>query len=156
MRYVWFWEDTLIGTIGIAADDDSITNLYFGKHQFDETLRQTPLIRRAFLQLEEYWRGERKYFDLPISPSGTAFQQMVWKALMEIPYGGTRSYKQLAAEINKEKAYRAVGMANYKNPIPIIIPCHRVIGSDGSLTGYLGGLEVKKMLLTLEKQNAKY
>ena len=111
------------------------------------------LTDNVFSQLEEYFSGARRSFDLPLNPRGTDFQRAVWKALVEIPYAQTRSYGQIAAAVGKPKAARAVGMANNKNPIIIIIPCHRVIGADGSLTGYGCGLPVKRALLELEKQN---
>lgn len=104
-------------------------------------------------QLDEYFAGERKVFDLPITFNGTDFQKKVWRALCEIPYGETRSYKEIAITIGNEKACRAVGMANNKNPITIIVPCHRVIGSNSKLVGYAGGLDMKKGLLELEKNN---
>ena len=101
-------------------------------------------------QLDEYFAGRRQRFELPLAPQGTAFQQAVWQALLQIPFGQTRCYSALAAEIERPKAVRAVGAANGANPIAIIIPCHRVIGSDGSLTGYAGGLPRKALLLKLE------
>ena len=104
-------------------------------------------------QLEEYLRGARTAFTLPLSTQGSAFQQRVWSSLQSIPYGQTRSYKQVAEHIGKPTASRAVGMANNKNPIMIIIPCHRVVGSDGSLVGYAAGLPVKQRLLELERQH---
>ena len=102
-------------------------------------------------QLEEYFAGKRKQFDLPLSLRGTEFQRQVWAALRDIPYGVTRSYGQIAQAVGRPKAVRAVGMANHRNPISIIVPCHRVVGADGSLTGYGGGLENKKFLLALER-----
>ena len=107
---------------------------------------------QALLQLGEYFKGQRRTFDLPLALQGTAFQRRVLEALQAIPYGETRSYKDIAAAIGQPKAVRAVGAANARNPIPIIIPCHRVIGSDGSLTGFGGGLEVKQTLLRLEAE----
>lgn len=106
---------------------------------------------RAYAQLCEYFDGKRKDFDLPISARGTVFQERVWQALTKIPYGKTVSYKQLAESIGNERACRAVGGANNKNPISIVIPCHRVIGAGGELVGYGGGLDMKKMLLQIEK-----
>ena len=103
-------------------------------------------------QLDEYFSGERKKFDLPLRPNGTKFQLADWMALQEIPYGETVSYGDIARAIGKPKAFRAVGMANHNNPISIIVPCHRVIGSDGKLTGYGGGLEIKRYLLDLEQK----
>ena len=102
-------------------------------------------------QLDGYFAGRRQRFDLPLAPTGTTFQRKVLEALQAIPYGETRSYKEVATAIGKPRAVRAVGAANGRNPIPIIIPCHRVIGSDGSLTGFGGGLEVKRRLLALEQ-----
>ncbi len=116
------------------------------------TQKDTPLISSAKRQLDEYFQGKRKSFDLPLSPFGTQFQQKVWNALCTIPYGETRSYKEIAAQIQNPKGCRAVGMANNRNPIMIIIPCHRVIGSNGSLTGYAGGLDIKQWLLAHEKR----
>ena len=103
------------------------------------------------MQLNEYFTGKRKKFDVPLNPQGTDFQRSVWKALQGIPYGKTKSYKQIAQAVGNPKACRAVGMANNKNPIWILIPCHRVIGSDGSLTGYGGGIKMKKKLLEIER-----
>jgi methylated-DNA-[protein]-cysteine S-methyltransferase len=114
--------------------------------------RETPLIKKAAEQLGEYFEGGRKSFNLPLSLHGTDFQIKVWNALQNIPYGKTLSYGELAAITGNPKASRAVGMANNRNPIPIIIPCHRVIGKDGSLTGYAGGLELKRQLLALENK----
>jgi len=115
-------------------------------------LRETPLLKRAGKQLMEYLAGERKEFDLPLALEGTEFQQAVWKALLSIPYGQTRSYSQIAASIGNPKACRAVGMANNRNPVAIIVPCHRVIGADGRLVGYGSGLDIKEKLLNLEKR----
>lgn len=110
----------------------------------------SPLLRRAALELEEYFSGRRKTFTVPMQPAGTPFQQLVWAALRIIPYGRTVSYRDIAAQIGKPAAVRAVGQANGRNPLPILIPCHRVIAADGSLGGYAFGLEVKRKLLALE------
>ena len=107
--------------------------------------------REAITQLEEYFRGVRQEFSLALAPRGTLFQQRVWRALQAIPYGRTATYRDIARAIGQPSAVRAVGLANGRNPLPIVIPCHRVIGSDGSLTGYGGGLSVKQFLLTLER-----
>lgn len=109
-----------------------------------------PLVRAALDQLTEYFAGARFQFDLPLAPQGTAFQKSVWQALVEIPYAETRSYADIARRIRRPKAVRAVGAANGRNPIAIIVPCHRVIGSNGTLVGYGGGLPMKQMLLELE------
>lgn len=139
--------------IGIAEKDGRITNVYLKVDEVPEDMEvsETPLLREAARQLESYFRGELKEFSLPLEPIGTDFMKRVWTALCEIPYGRTASYGEIAERIGKPGAARAVGLANNRNPIPIIIPCHRVIGADGSLTGYGGGLDLKKRLLDLEK-----
>ncbi|BBM36829.1 methylated-DNA--protein-cysteine methyltransferase [Pseudoleptotrichia goodfellowii] len=161
MRYVYFYDTKTkeLGTIGIAADENHITNLFFEyeieniKKDKNYILRETFLIKKASEQLFEYLTGKRKDFELPLLKDGTDFQISVWNELIKIPYGETRSYKDIAVAINNEKAVRAVGMANNRNKISIFIPCHRVIGSDKKLVGYGGGLEIKKFLLNLEKMN---
>ena len=112
--------------------------------------RGTPLLAEARRQLLAYLAGELREFNLPLSPAGTQFQRQVWEELRKVPYGGTVSYGELARRVGRPKAARAVGQANHNNPIPIIIPCHRVVGSGGALTGYAGGLEIKEKLLRLE------
>jgi len=141
-----------IGKIGIGEENGLITDVFFGNHPMPDAsvIEETPLIKEASGQIDEYLKGDRKDFDLPLSINGTPFQMMVWEALKTIPYGETRSYKDIAVQIGKAKACRAVGMANNRNPIAIIIPCHRVIGSKGELVGYGGGLDIKKQLLSLE------
>ena len=119
----------------------------------EPTASPDTISKKAAKQLDEYFKGKRKEFDLPINPQGTGFQRTVWEALKQIPYGETKTYKQIAQNINKPNACRAVGQANNKNPIWIIIPCHRVIGTGGKLTGYGGGLEMKQKLLEIEKGN---
>ncbi len=138
------------GRLEIGYNDKAITHVLFT----DEKGSGTPseLSELAALQLTEYFAGKRKSFDLTLELEGTEFRKKVWAALAEIPYGETRSYKDIADAIGKPKACRAVGGANNKNPISIIIPCHRVIGADGSLVGYGGGLEKKIMLLGLERK----
>jgi len=144
----WTYQ-TEIGAITIGANVNSIT--YLKTHDAcTGEFKETDLIRKAYLQLVEYLSGERSDFDLPLEPKGTEFQQKVWFASCEIPYGETITYKELAQMAGKPKAIRAAGAANGKNPIYMIIPCHRVIGSNGSLTGYGGGLEIKEKLLRLE------
>jgi len=136
----------------IAEDNGAICNIFFKNDKIptDYETRETPLNKKAAKQLDEYFNGKRKVFDLPLALDGTDFQIKVWNALQTIRYGKTISYGQLAAMTGNPKASRAVGMANNRNPIPIIVPCHRVIGSNGSLTGYAGGLELKQKLLELE------
>jgi methylated-DNA-[protein]-cysteine S-methyltransferase len=140
--------------LGIAEENGSICNVFFdnGNTPNGYAKQETPLIKKAAEQFGEYFDGRRKSFNLPLSLCGTDFQVKVWKALQNIPYGETISYGELAAIIGNPKACRAVGMANNRNPIPIIVPCHRVIGHDGSLTGYAGGLELKRQLLELEQK----
>jgi methylated-DNA-[protein]-cysteine S-methyltransferase len=152
MKSLFFYEYP-IGRLGIGEENGAVSCVFFsGKKVFpDYESLETPLIRKAARQLEEYFAGKRKEFDLPLALRGTDFQVSVWKALQSIPAGETRTYGDIAALIGKPKACRAVGMANNRNPIPIIVPCHRVIGRDGSLTGYGGGLSVKQYLLELEK-----
>lgn len=152
----YYTYDTSVGEITISCRDGAVTGIRFGKtvpgdSGLEET--RTSLTDQAYRQLEEYFAGKRTEFDLPLDMEGTEFQKKVWKALLEIPYGETRSYKEIAARIGDEKACRAVGMANNRNPIAIVVPCHRVVGAGGSLTGYAGGLDLKEKLLTLEKQN---
>lgn len=151
MEAVWY-VDSPIGPLGLIERDGKLTELFFGSAPRPEAeLRETELLRRAEAQLFEYFAGERKAFDLPLDPRGTPFQRRVWAALLTIPYGETRSYGEIAALAGSPKGFRAVGMANHQNPISIFIPCHRVIGKNGSLTGYGGGLERKKLLLELER-----
>jgi len=143
--------DTICGRVFIAEENLFITNIGFSPVKGEN--KETPLIKEAYKELCEYFAGERQKFNLPLNPNGTGFQKRVWKALLKIPYGQTTAYKDIAIAIGSEKACRAVGLANNKNPICIVIPCHRVIGSNGSLTGYAGGLDIKKKLLEIEKNN---
>ena len=143
-----------VSILEIKANEKAITEVSMLKKEPVEMQTSTnPIIVEACKQFDEYFAGTRQVFDLPLSPQGgTPFQQTVWKQLLEIPYGKTISYAQLAQAINNPKACRAVGSANGKNPISIIIPCHRVIAADGSLGGYASGLVVKKQLLDLEEK----
>jgi len=154
MKHYWLYEYP-VGTVGITETDGKITHVFFqnkdGNHlPKDWKKRETPLLKKTAKQLTEYFAGKRKSFDLPLEFEGTDFQKKVWAALMTIPYGETRTYGEIANQTGSPKAYRAAGMANHNNPIAIICPCHRVIGSDGSLTGYGGGLSNKKYLLDME------
>lgn len=139
---------TPLGEMTVYDNGTALTELRFGRFEEGET---TPLLQECRKQLEEYFAGNRTSFSLPVFLEGTVFQKRVWQALTRIPYGEVWSYKRLAEEIGNPKACRAVGMANHKNPLSIIIPCHRVIGADGALIGYGGGLDKKKFLLELEK-----
>ncbi|MDR1366148.1 MAG: methylated-DNA--[protein]-cysteine S-methyltransferase [Holosporales bacterium] len=153
MQLFWCPYKTALGIFTIAADEAAIITVRFDDIQFYHGNRaRNRLTDLAADQLEEYAAGKRRRFELPLSPEGTIFQRSVWDALMTIPYGETCSYKQVAEQIGKSTASLAVGMANNKNPIPIIIPCHRVVGSNGELTGYAGGLDLKNRLLALENQ----
>ena len=144
-----------IGTVRIIERGQHIVQLDLGGKAPFEPLanaveQETPLLVRAFAQLEEYLAGKRRAFDLPLAPVGTAFQRKVWDALLHIPYGQTRSYRQIAEAVDSPRGFRAVGMANNRNPIAVFIPCHRVIGADGKMVGYGGGVEIKEHLLRLE------
>ena len=145
---------TKIGNIRIVAQEGNITEVSFLPEDtiLCKTETQNPVLQEAKKQLIEYIEGKRQEFDLPLHPVGTAFRQKVWKELQKIPYGEVRTYQQIAIAIGNPKACRAVGMANNKNPIPIIIPCHRVIGSNNKLVGYALGLDMKKYLLDLERK----
>lgn len=148
----YFYESDL-GQIAISEDNGSITNVYFMDEELpkDINICETPILQEAARQLKIYFAGEPIEFTLPLAPRGTPFMKRVWAALCQIPYGKTASYKDIAVKAGSPKGARAVGLANNRNPIPIFIPCHRVIGADGSLIGYRGGLELKKKLLNLEK-----
>lgn len=144
--------DTAFGEILIAEKKHAIVAVQFGTQMADRIyLKKTLLTDLAAEELEQYFRGERRNFDLPLALEGTEFQKRVWEALCQIPYGETRSYKEIATVIGNPKASRAVGMANNKNPILLLIPCHRVVGSKGALVGYAGGLATKERLLYLEQ-----
>ena len=143
------------GRLTIAADEAAITNIEFGEVPFDCPRRPSALTNRAANQLQEYFAGKRTSFDLPLNPKGTPFQLAVWEQLRAIPYGTTVSYGDVARSLGKPKAFRAVGMANNSNPIPILIPCHRVIGANGRLVGYGGGLKIKRILLEVEGISTK-
>jgi methylated-DNA-[protein]-cysteine S-methyltransferase len=154
MKKLYFYQ-TDIGKIGIVDNNEAITNLYFQDETvpLDIAVEETDLLKEAGGQLQDYFLGKLREFKLPLAPDGTEFMRCVWEVLGAIPYGETRSYKEIAQAIGNPKASRAVGLANNRNPIPIITPCHRVIGANGKLTGYRGGLEIKLYLLRLEEQN---
>ncbi|ADL50287.1 methylated-DNA--[protein]-cysteine S-methyltransferase [Clostridium cellulovorans] len=145
--------ETIIGKIVITEENHTITNVDLYRDAVIENFfqKETPLLKKAVKQLEDYFKGTLKEFDLPLAPNGTKFQQSVWRALQDIPYGETKSYGEVARSIGNPKAARAVGMANNRNPIAIFIPCHRVIGVNGKLVGYGGGIDIKEILLGLEK-----
>lgn len=156
---------TPVGEMGITATDDAVTRIFFNRDQRPARPaahkataasgtpdNATPLLLQAARELTEYFAGTRRTFSFPMTPAGTPFQQAVWAALQTIPYGQTRSYKQIAQQIGRPAACRAVGMANNRNPIALAIPCHRVVGHGGALVGYAAGLEAKARLLRLEQQ----
>ena len=152
--------DSVVGTLTLVAEEGVIVGLYMDlqRHRPDDDAlgepdprgREVEPFKAAADQLDAYFAGELTRFDVPLAPRGSEFQQRVWAALQEIPYGRTESYGELAERIGSPGGARAVGLANGKNPIGIIIPCHRVVGADGSLTGYGGGLDRKQQLLDLE------
>ena len=147
----YFCYDTEIGTIKISEKEGKIIGLVFSDSKKENEIeRETDSIIKTYMQLKEYLSGKRKSFDIEIEMMGTEFQKKVWKELLNIPYGETRSYKDIATAIRNKKACRAVGNANNKNPIAIIVPCHRVVGSNGSMTGYAGGIDIKEKLLKIE------
>ncbi|BES70386.1 methylated-DNA--[protein]-cysteine S-methyltransferase [Marinobacter nanhaiticus D15-8W] len=150
-----------IGELLLTGDGTSLTRIYMRKQKYGCDVKpgweqDESQFGEARRQLDAYFAGDLKQFDLPLAPAGTEFQQSVWRALVEIPYGETRSYGELARQLGSPKLNRAVGTANGRNPISIIIPCHRVIGADGSLTGYGGGVERKRWLLAHEASNGEY
>lgn len=155
-KQIWFDElPSPIGILRLVADDEGLREVWFesGRHQKapqPHWRRAAEPLALARQQLEEYFAGERVQFDLTLHPRGTSFQLKVWWELARIPYGATISYGELARRIDQPEAVRAVGAANGRNPLPIVLPCHRVIGSDGSLTGFGGGLPTKRYLLSLE------
>lgn len=158
-RLYWHEIDSPVGRLLLAGDGDSLiqVGLQSGSRPLqrpDGWLADAMPFRKAIAQLGEYFAGRRRAFDLPLAPRGTDFQRRVWRALGEIPYGRTISYGELARRIGNPGASRAVGLANGANPLPIVVPCHRVIGADGSLTGFGGGLPIKRRLLALERAAA--
>ena len=151
----WTTIDSPIGSLTLAASGSALHAIEFESNRHPQARAgwiegETALLRHAALQLREYFEGRRQTFDLPLAPQGTGFQRAAWQALAAIPYGETRSYAQQAAALGRPSATRAVGAANGRNPLPIVLPCHRVIGANGSLTGFGGGIEVKRWLLAHE------
>lgn len=140
--------ETPVGRLLLCTDGDALTEIRFNAKEVRTDA--SPVLEQAERELNEYFAGKRKAFSVPVSPKGTPFQRRIWDALRGIPYGETVSYGEVARRIGSPRACRAAGMANHKNPIPIVIPCHRVIGADGGMTGYGGGLEIKRRLLELE------
>lgn len=150
-----------VGDLRLYANEGALTAIYLENHKRAPTLSASegdnhPVLREARRQLEEYFAGKRHAFELPMDPAGTPFQQTVWKALREIPWGVTWSYAELARHIGRQGAARAVGSANARNPLSIVVPCHRVVGSSGALTGYAGGVPTKQWLLEHEQRLAPH
>ena len=143
--------DSPVGAISLFCNETHLLRIWFGEHP-DLTANSHPLLHWTEQQITEYFAGKRKQFELPLAANGTPFQEKVWTTLQTIPYGQCLSYSQLAQRMGQLKAIRAVAAANGKNPLPILIPCHRVIGQNGSLVGFTGGLAIKKKLLDLEAE----
>lgn len=149
----YFVYKTPRGPVTIASNGVELVGLLIGEHHLGGAHKSNEITNQAANQLQEYFAGKRTTFDLALAPQGTDFQKQVWKALQDIPYGQTRSYREIAEAVGNPKAYRAVGSANNKNPLHIVIPCHRVIGSNGQAVGYAAGIQVKEYLLDLERKN---
>lgn len=141
-----------LGNLLLQADDAAVMKVHFMEETESVASATSPVLSRCMLELDEYFKGKRKVFSIPVNPNGTTFQQKVWRQLMTIPFSKTISYTELALQLGNKRVIRAAGTANGRNPVAIIIPCHRVIGSDGSLTGYGGGLWRKKWLLDFERK----
>jgi len=145
--------NTPMGPMTVASTEKGVASIRFGSNAPTGAATDEAVNREAVQQLSEYFEGKRTAFDFPLDFEGTAFQKAVWNELARIPYGETRSYGDIARAIGRPGAARAVGMANHDNPIAVVIPCHRVVGSNGSLTGYAGGLHLKAQLLSIERQH---
>jgi methylated-DNA-[protein]-cysteine S-methyltransferase len=151
---------TPVGILQIFADNNGLSRIVFpalsaGIPAVTLAAKENDLLKKAATQLMEYFKGSRQTFDLPLSPRGTDFQCAVWKCMLDIPYGKTRTYGEIAVQLGNSNKARAVGGAANKNPLPLVIPCHRVIGSSGKLTGFTGGLALKQYLLDLERKKAR-
>jgi methylated-DNA-[protein]-cysteine S-methyltransferase len=146
--------NTPLGPMTVASTSRGLSLVHFGFDVPEEGVLDERVNQPALSQLQEYFEGRRIRFDISLDLEGTPFQKSVWSELLAIPYGETRSYGDIARKLGKPGAARAVGMANHENPIAVIVPCHRVVGQDGSLTGYAGGVHLKQKLLTLERQTS--
>jgi methylated-DNA-[protein]-cysteine S-methyltransferase len=144
-----------VGYLSLVSDEKYLKSVTFSDERVEDAEHLPGILLQAASQLKEYFEGTRSRFDLPLDPDGTGFQKNVWQKLLEVPYGATKSYRDIALELGSVLNTRAVGTANGKNPIAIIIPCHRIIGQDGKLVGYAGGLERKKWLLLHESAHTK-
>jgi methylated-DNA-[protein]-cysteine S-methyltransferase len=143
---------TTVGPVTVASTDRGLAAVHFGNSVPDGAVVDNSANREIVKQLSEYFERKRTRFELPLDVEGTPFQKSVWSELLRIPYGETRSYGDIAKALGRPTAARAVGMANHNNPVAIVIPCHRVVGQNGSLTGYAGGLHLKEQLLSIERQ----
>ena len=160
VRYSWIASP--LGNVLLVATGDGLRGVYFHDQKYVPTVDpawkrddDAPLLRAARRQIDEYFSGARDRFDLPLAPVGTPFQRAIWNAIAEVPRGATRTYTQLAARVGRPDCARAAGSATGRNPLSIIVPCHRIVGSDGSLTGYAGGLDRKRYLLAHEQGASK-
>ena len=152
MNYMFY--ESPVGKLTVLLEEDIIRGIVFGHHVSEGKFNDDPVLgMKIFDEFDAYFSGKSKKIDLNFKPDGSEFQRKVWRMLLEIPYGETVAYSNIAEKIGKPKAVRAVGTACGSNPIPILIPCHRVVGKDGSLTGYAGGLKNKKILLEIENKN---
>lgn len=142
--------NSIIGPLCLIEENQKLIECSFGTTG-QGIQKETVLLKQVMKELQEYFNGERTSFSIPINPYGTDFQKKVWESLVTIPYGQTRPYKEISIQVGNEKASRAIGMANHNNPIAIIVPCHRVIGTNGKMVGYAGGIEKKELLLNLEQ-----
>jgi methylated-DNA-[protein]-cysteine S-methyltransferase len=161
MSFIYYqWMESPVGRLKLVAEEEAVTAILFAQEDpnrvrlgpFLEEVSGHPLLAETERQLGEYFQGLRQQFTLKLNPVGTAFQRQVWQGLLTIPYGETRTYTEVAGQIGRPRAARAMGAANGRNPISIIIPCHRVIGASGDLTGFAGGIAAKRYLLTLENK----
>ncbi len=153
MEHIYYTSiETPVGILQLAADENFLLSVTFGKEQADSPLPLPEIVQEATQQLQAYFTGHCFRFSVPIRPSGSDFQKKVWQLVLQVPFGETASYLDIARQLGSEKYTRAVGLANGKNPLPILVPCHRIIGSGGQLTGYAGGIDRKRWLLRHESE----
>ena len=155
MRSYFLSVESPVGRITLTSNESHLKSLAFSEEAFEESETLPEILLQSATQLKEYFDGSRKKFELAIDPDGSGFQKKVWQRLLQVPYGTTKSYHDIAIELGSALNTRAVGTANGKNPIPIVVPCHRIIGHDGKLVGYAGGLERKRFLLLHEAEHSK-
>ena len=155
MRSYYMSMESPIGRISLVSDETSLKSVTFSDEQGEESENVPSILLQSSVQLKEYFEGTRSEFDLKLDPDGTGFQKKGWQKLLQVPYGKTKSYREIALELGSSLNTRAVGTANSKNPVSIIVPCHRIIGHDGKLVGYAGGMERKRWLLLHEATHTK-